>query len=455
MISALEYCQQHKKQRILDEWDSEKNELLPSELSYGSETLVWWGCPEGHSYSTKMYERTRRNRECPYCSARALIPGTNDLVTMFPKEVKDWHPTKNGTLKPSDIAGKSREVVWWQCGKGHEWQSSVAQRTVAKRGCPVCNASKRKPKRKISLAEYRPDIVKEWHPTKNGNLSPADVCYGSNKRAWWICPNGHEYETAVQNRTLVNTGCPYCSNKAIRAGLNDLTTTRPDLAKQWHPTKNGDLLPTDVSYGSQKKVWWQCEKGHEWEATVLSRLSCGCPYCAGKQAVSGENDLATLHPDLIKEWLYEKNTGLDPTKLTQYSNKKAWWKCPKGHEYYSGIDHRTRQGQGCPYCTGRKVLAGFNDFETKRPDLVRFWDYEKNDLLPSQVLAGSNKTVFWKCEKGHEWEDKVCSRTRGGSECPHCRKLRLSNKKRVRELKYGDIVDEAEKRKSPKKAQDL
>ena len=137
-------------------------------------------------------------------------------------------------------------------------------------------------------------------------------------------------------------------------GFNDLETTNPELAQQWHPTKNGEASPYDVSDGSSVKAWWLCNKGHEWQAATCHRTRnhSGCPYCSGRYAIKDENDLATLYPDLVKEWNYEKNGNLRPEQFAAYSSKKVWWKCKKGHEWQARIADRNK-GRGCPIC--RKI----------------------------------------------------------------------------------------------------
>lgn len=94
-------------------------------------------------------------------------------------------------------------------------------------------------------------------------------------------------------------------------GQNDLATVNPDLASEWHPTKNGNLSPTQITAGTSKKVWWMCSEGHEWEAAVSSRCGgIGCPYCSGKRAIAGISDLATVNPKLAAEWHPTKNGDL-------------------------------------------------------------------------------------------------------------------------------------------------
>lgn len=103
------------------------------------------------------------------------------------------------------------------------------------------------------LSDYFPNVSKEWHPTKNGELKPSDVTYGSKKRVWWVCSEGHEWETVVSQRTNKKaTGCPYCSGKKVN-NENSFKGKYPELVKEWHPTKNGDLLPNNFTSGSKKE----------------------------------------------------------------------------------------------------------------------------------------------------------------------------------------------------------
>ena len=129
-----------------------------------------------------------------------------------------------------------------------------------------------------------PDLAAQWHPTKNGDLAPTDVAGTSNKKVWWLCPKGHEWEANINSRSQ-GRGCPYCSGKWVLAGFNDLATINPKLSEEWNYTKNGSLQPTMVTKGSNRKVWWICPHGHEWEAVIGDRSSGrGCPVCGKESA---------------------------------------------------------------------------------------------------------------------------------------------------------------------------
>ncbi len=358
------------------------------------------------------------------------------LASEFPKLAIEWHSTKNGKLKPYQISvigytsyKKKAPKHWWKCSKGtdHEWCSTLRNR-IRSPDCPICKGLI--VVESNSLAITHPELAKQWHLKKNGNLKAHQVYAGGHKRYWWKCPKGsdHEWESSIINRKKV--GCPVCQGKKV-VPSKCLATTHPDLVAEWHPTKNGDLKPDQFSKGSGKECWWKCPKGsdHEWKSTIANRAAGkGCPICRGLKAVLS-NSLATTHPELAAEWHLTKNGDLTPQQVTKGSGKKFWWKCPKGpdHEWESTVANRVN-GNGCRVCLGRKVIPGrgkvlpSNSFAITHPDLAAEWHPTKNgELTPFQVKAGSGKKCWWKCSKGtgHEWESNVLSRVKG-SGCPIC-----------------------------------
>lgn len=264
------------------------------------------------------------------------------------------------------------------------------------------------------VSDY-PNLMKEWDWDKNKSLDPNTTAHKSNKNAWWICcSKNHSWSSKISSRSN-GVGCPFCCNKKICFD-NCLLTVNPKLAKEWNWDKN-KLTPMNVSACSGRKVWWICEKGHEWEAKISSRkFGRRCPYCSN-QKVNINNCLKTVKPDLIKEWNWDKNR-LNPIDVVAFSNKKVWWICEKGHEWEAPVSRRSLSNRGCPYCSG-KLVCFDNCLENKNPILAREWS-KKNKKLPSQVTANSNKKFWWVCEKGHEWEATVNSRNCLRSGCPYC-----------------------------------
>ena len=126
-------------------------------------------------------------------------------------------------------------------------------------------------------------LLEQWDTQRNSPLMPEQISYGSKQKVWWRCSKGHIWQAPPYARTGSETGCPYCAGKLPVVGESDLKTRYPMVAAQWHPTKNGALTPEQVLPGSHQKVWWRCEKGHEWQAQVKSRVhGSGCPLCANK-----------------------------------------------------------------------------------------------------------------------------------------------------------------------------
>ena len=327
-----------------------------------------------------------------------------------------WHPTRNAPLTPEGVTFGSHQKIWWQCSLGHAWQAAVYTRTTGESGCPYC-AGKRAWPGFNDLASQYPALAAQWHPTQNGDLTPDQVVAGSSRKVWWQCEKGHAWSALVKARVAGND-CPYCASRRISPGDNDLATAFPQLAAQWHPTENGPLTPQNVVAGSRRKVWWQCEKGHTWRASIVSRasLGAGCPVCAGKKVIPGENDLATIFPHVASQWDVPRNQPLVLNEISPYSNRRVWWICSLGHSWRSAVSARTR-GCGCPYCAGRKVLAGFNDLETLHPQVAAQWHPTLNGgLTPQMVTAGSHQKIWWICPEDHVWRAVVYSRT-GPQKC--------------------------------------
>lgn len=546
---------------LAQEWDYHKNKfLVPKEITPGTGRKFWWKCRRGHSYLASPAKRIS-GRGCPYCSGKKAN-NENCLNSQFPAIAKDWHPSKNNSLKPTDFTAGSGVLIWWKCAKGHDYKTSINQRKRGS-GCPICAG--RIASSDYNLAVTNPTLAQEWNTSKNATLKVTDVTLGSNKKVWWICRRGHEWLASVCNRSR-GAGCPACTPKTsalelriyseltglfakvesrtkiqgkecdvfipghkiaievdglywhrnrfkeecaknlllqksgvhlIRvreAGLAPISPTdivfkgkdhlpilkelvqsmltsirepgsalenklkgyivsnayinndlyndllarssfalpgtslaelNRELAVQWHPTKNAPLGPQDLTPGSNKKVWWVCEKGHEWMAMVVDRAGGrGCPYCANKKP-SAEHNLWQVNRALALEWNLRKNNGLTPRMVTPHSGQRVWWRCKKGHEWQDSI-HSRGNGVGCPVCRA-EYLHRNKSLQAKNPGLAKEWHPTKNGAVsPLQVASVSGKKFWWKCGKEHEWEASVANRAKGRG-CPFCAGKRVSD----------------------------
>ena len=149
------------------------------------------------------------------------------------------------------------------------------------------------------------------------------------------------------------------------------------------------------------------------------------PHCGDRKVLKGYNDLRTTHPEIAREWNKERNGDLKPTDVIASSNKRVWWKCKEGHEWSGLIANQARKGKadpGCPYCSGRKVLAGYNDLATTHPDIAAMWHPRMSKRSePTGVQAVSRKPAWWRGECGRVYQ--IAVRDRVGAKpgyCPYC-----------------------------------
>jgi Probable Zinc-ribbon domain len=282
----------------------------------------------------------------------------NLLIYFCPDLIKEWHPTKNNHLDIHLITYSSNKKVWWKCQNnrcGFEWQTLVSTRTINFKETgeiTKCKKCLHRPLQGESLAELFPQKAKDWHPNENGDNLPIDFTIGSNFKAIWLCPTCNEsYPMTIKNRTN-GQSCPYCIGKKV-GKLNNLEFLYPELAKEWHPSKNRKT-PSEVYAGGNKRYYWICKIcNEEYKTSIYEKRKSnknGCPYCSGKK-VGKTNNLEHLFPDLASEWHPTMNTN-KPNGVTAYSSKKAYWQCPinLAHTYRATIYNRTSNSSGCPHC---------------------------------------------------------------------------------------------------------
>ena len=336
------------------------------------------------------------------------------------------------------------------------------------------------------IENNRIDILEEWNNEKN-ITSPKDVSLNSAKEVWWKCKEGHEWLQKLNHRFgHVNTtghirGCPICSNKQVLAGYNDLATKYPKIAEDWNYEKNTPLLPTQVSPGSTKKVWWKCKKGHEYQATINSKTNGNyhCPKCSKisktsfpelailfylskyfkntkhRYSIEGiecdiyiedlkiaiEYDGETWHNDFKDEQKFKNlsNIGIKlinirEPKCLRISNNNAYYlKNLKYDELENAINYifnfiDKNIKPNIDLINDRNDIYSFslnfeeeNSLEKNYPELMKEWDYEKNkDLNPKYITNRSGLKVWWLCPQGHSYKAEIRSRTANNTKCPIC-----------------------------------
>ncbi len=303
-------------------WHRTRN--LPASVNSivaGTHRKFWWICEKGHEWETLPAVLARGGR-CPFCSNNKVLAGFNDMATTHPELAKEWHPTKNLPITPSDVIAGGHGKYWWICSLGHSWLTTGKNRLIPQ-GCGVCS-NRQVHEGFNDLATTHPELAKEWHPTKNLPLTPKEISSGSPKKIWWTCEYDHEWLTTPNSRSS-GRGCPFCSNNKVLAGFNDMATTHPELAKEWHPTKNLPLTPKDVIAGTPLRLWWKCDSGHEWPATGNKRyMSRGCPSCASFGFDSAKPGLLYL---IENKTLLARKVGImniDSNRLKEF--RELGWK---------------------------------------------------------------------------------------------------------------------------------
>lgn len=430
------------------------------------------------------------------------------LIDEYPKLAKEWHPTKNGSLRPENVSTMSGKKVWWKCAKGddHEWEAVIANRSKGS-GCPVCSGLKFT--KSQSLGVLNPELAKEWHPSKNGDLTPFDVFSSTKQKVWWKCPKGidHEWEATLNNRSN-GKSCPICLGQKVVLS-NCLATKYPEIAKEWHPIKNKDLTPFDVPPSTARKVWWKCLKhdDHIWQATVNHRTNgTGCPKCNPAYSIPELRifcELKTIFPDVQHRAIVKKNEidifipslkfGIEYDGVYWHADKVEKDK-EKNRILSSSVFLLRIREENLPLIedydisikdkisinTVKRILEIlienlklstktlenikrymkvedwvnnnlFNSLYSKRknvdfeksltfqfPKVASEWHPTKNgNLVPEQFTSGSGRKIWWRGKCRHVWLDSINHRT-SGRDCPKCRYKKASKTRKKKRDEKND-----------------
>jgi hypothetical protein len=369
-------------------WDSDANgHIDPRQVTVGSTSKRWWRCPEGPDHAWDASVQSVFNavaagrRGCPFC--RGLRPSlTNRLDRVHPWLAEQWHPIRNGAVRALDVVAGSNAPRWWKCpaADDHVWQASPQRRAKAApgAGCPFCANLRPSVTNRLDLLHRQ--VAAQWHPTRNGDVTTADIVATTQTPYWWQCPAGpdHEWQTPVHLRTQRGHGCPFCSNRRLSV-TNSVAAKCADWLHLWHPTRN-PLTAEQTLANTEVQVWWKCPAGpdHEWDeapgriaVNSWARGNTGCPCCAGVQP-SVTNSVASV-PALAAEWHPTANGGLTVHDVVAGTSQKHWWLCARcGHEWQATGANRVR-GRGCPkcktfLCSTAEICLAF-ELQTVLPDL--------------------------------------------------------------------------------------
>ena len=427
-----------------------------------------------------------------------VMKKTISIMQSNPQLLKEWDYEKNGNIDANTVARGSIKKYWWVCSKGHHWEAMPLHRSRGS-GCPFCSG--RKPIKGVNdLKTVSPDLASEWHPTLNEGTLPDEVKPNSSRIVWWRCKNcGNEYESKISHRYR-GSGCPYCASKKVDEGKNDLESQFPTLATEWHPTKNGTLLPSQVTTGSRRRVWWFCKKGHEWKTAVHNRTSRnqGCPFCSHSGQTSFPEQavlfyLKKTHKNVISRYkiqnveidifLPDNNIGVEYDGVFYHRNREKHDEeknmlCKaqgirlirireEGLKELDSSENIIRndlsQLDSLNVCI-ESLLSLLGDDNTdvdvnrdeqdildlyysvkidnslgkSMPFLIEEWHPTLNNkLTPFDITANSERKVWWICKQcGNEWQTTPRHR-HDGKGCPECAKKIRANRRNETLIKNG------------------
>ena len=422
----------------INEWDFKKNHpLSPDTITAGSSKKVWWICSKGHSYEQSINLHIIRGYSCPYCSHQKVFAGYNDLETLFPDIAKEWHPSKNAELTPSNVTAYSQKKVWWLCPMGHSYEQTVERRVRRGSACYYCSGHKVL-KGFNDLASVNPSLAVEWHPSKNAPLTPYEVTAGSGKRVWWLCPIGHEYQATIHDRNTDNTQCPIC-NLRVQTSFPEQATffyvhkLYSNAINKYKPAFLGSMeldiyipsIHTGIEFDGAN--WHQSDE--QYERDIRKYKLCQENHVKlirikEKNTRNWVDNAQTA--DVVYTISKVKKTGELETVLKVIldsidASSNMWTRTDPRH-IHSQIDVNIERDR--PQILGYLTSID-NSLAILRPDVASKWDYVKNqDLTPDMFTVSSNEIIWWKCpDCGHEWKCSINSMTRKGRfGCAECSK---------------------------------
>lgn len=395
---------------VAQQWCQEKNgTITPSDISGIAGVVVWWHCDVcGGDYDMGVAQKTSSHSGCPYCAGARVLVGMNSLLDRAPELAAELSP-KNPFTATEITAGTARMAVW-QCSQcGAEWEAPVEYRLRGLKHCPNCthrihipddckNLSGRTrnlavmTREEKMLRNHNPELLSEWDYEANEarGLTP-DISYGSNRKAIWICPEGHHYEASIHKRTVKKVGCSYCAGRKILVGSTDLATTHPEIAQELNVEESG-FDATMVSAGNvTADAVWNCPKcGNVYAMRVWERTTgSGCPKCARKIS-----DLAARMPrkgvtfaegapkELLAQW--SPKNDRQPEDLALHSTYRALWVCPNCHHEWEATVTNRVGGSGCPRCSGMNTSFGEQSIFYYLKQLLPAKDVRNGYSIPSE-----------------------------------------------------------------------
>ena len=403
-----------------EEFLEQKNGISIRQIAPHSNIKRSWKCKTcGYIWLASPATRVK-GHGCPACSHLVATEKYN-LATEYPELAAQWHPTKNGAIKPENVLPYSCKKVWWQCKRGHEWLASPSNR-VQGRNCKQCSYEMKTSFPEQCIVYYLSDYFKLESRIKIDNWE-ADILLADYNIAI-------EYDGIAYHDRLKLQKREEEKNKVFASRNIDLIRIKESYDRS-EIDGNTIYFIVNHKYSNLQNALLNLLVLLEEKTTIAipkenidierDRQSIYKKYISYEK----KNSFAENYPELIRFWNNEKNGDMKPSMFSKMSNKHVWWKCPECQGEWPESIINMAKGNRCPYCSNHRTLAGFNDLQTRFPDIAEEWDYEENgELKPNMFTPGSNLSVSWKCKNGHKWKKSISYRTHFQKTCPECRGIK-------------------------------
>lgn len=421
---------------ISKDYDVEKNGNTASDVLINNRP-AYFKCNQGHSFMRNIVQHVSLKGVCPVCNGYLLQTGVNDLATVYPQAAELWDYEKNDNT-PDKVLATLGARYHYVCKEGHHFKCTLGDLVKNDYKCPVCTGDRVDPQT-TSILAVNPELAEEF--SEANDVTADFVNYNTERKVYWTCPTcGGDYLYPVNERKIGDNSCPYCNHIRLKTGINDLTITNPELAKEWAPsnTKQANEVGEWQSYVG----YWLCpDCGTVYPCEVRDRSVGGdsCPVCANKQVKKGFNDLATLDPELAD--MLSPNCERKADEILRTCSYEALWVCPEcAGEYRRPVKTKTHDNSDCPYCNGRKVLTGYNDLATTNPELVAQYS-SLNERPATMVRKDWNFYVYWECPKCHYIHARrLNEKAPDNSDCPACNHVKTVQGVNTLQAEFPEIA---------------
>ena len=315
------WCKDNNRQDILDLWDYELNDKLPSEIGYQSKSKFWFKCSKGiHESELKdiagFAAGRTNNIKCVKCNSFAQY-----IIDNFGEEYLNKIWNKDNILNPWEITYKSNKKAIFNClkNKTHIFERHIFLYTNGAE-CPYC--LHRLIIKEESLGMVYPVVIKLW--SDKNKKTPYEYSLKSGEKVWWKCPDGIHEDFQRQIANMVNSEftCPKCVREQIgESQRNDLTGKKfGHLTVKYIDEENSKLY--------KKSYWWcQCDCGNpELKSIAGTHLERGLIVSCSNPIHKSKENNPNWKGGVTPERMCARST-VEYSKWRDEVYKKDWYTC--------------------------------------------------------------------------------------------------------------------------------